>query len=814
MHFSFKSLDVPRVRRAVAFFLVLALYVHLALEVLDCCFPVYSATRISNLTPAMPSSQHASGYGGNHGGYGLGSRRCQDEAKWWGSKDAQGLVRNTARAAKEKDMDEWTQRYGSQSRDPWENDGYRRSGSGGWGSGGTAASADRWGDAWKDNGYGRASTYKDNFRRGPYPRSEDDSESVTSKRSSRSTIKVPRGSGSNKRGGASSEASWCFTGSAEDGHGDGKDCRSRVAGGAGDGSDSDDQWAPSPEASEGRPNANDYWNVKWTQGARRSRFMEEATEGTFLGRWYESIRDALGQDFDPNAGYIPTYWGGAGAAGAIETCRREANEAELAPPQLDYVCSCCGRAKEHKSDLAQMMISTTEAQQLCRDSPMLVPFGWPGHPNLLRDAIETRPELAPCGWPRKIIREIVWSPFEPEAFSVKRAIRGEELPNIGHSKLGSWRLSYVSDMGTDNCLIGVCQECFEMKMPPPEPFTSNTWNKFSQRTRYSEKDLKNSIFTMLLQQARKENPGKKFNRKQNKDIRTIAKEIANACRGEDLVALAHASDWSPRVADNMFLLYTCPVCRKACVNQGGWWITYTESGRRCFRCPFCAEPFAYGDGYALRLLALSFFGTPSSAFTCYLGSIPTALDNDLRYVKMALLYNKLGDRSLTHLAMVIEEMNFEAISWFEKMGLGKVGVSCDVHRKIADEGREGIETVLMTDHRLMCDVAGKELLYVETNEVTTRVLGPKDLAFLLLLLWGHLDVERLDLDGITFVDPREAGCEPDQWGPAARKSRDRHVEEYKSMKRENAGTFKGIGQRIGGLMSRLAGNAPAEEVTV
>ena len=50
------------------------------------------------------------------------------------------------------------------------------------------------------------------------------------------------------------------------------------------------------------------------------------------------------------------------------------------------------------------------------------------------------------------------------------------------------------------------------------------------------------------------------------------------------MALAQASDWSPRVADNMFLLYTCPKCRKACVNQGGWWITYTGSGRRSFRC--------------------------------------------------------------------------------------------------------------------------------------------------------------------------------------------------------------------------------------
>jgi len=270
------------------------------------------------------------------------------------------------------------------------------------------------------------------------------------------------------------------------------------------------------------------------------------------------------------------------------------------------------------------------------------------------------------------------------------------------------------------------------------------------------------------------------------------------------VALAQASDWSPRVADNMFMLYTCHGCRKACVNQGGWWITYTAGGKRGFRCPFCGILYHYGIGAALRVMALNFFDTPSSAFVCYLGAIEQKLDNDLRYMKMALLYNKLGDRNLSHLALVIEEMNIEADEWFKKMGLGKVGVSCNVYEKIADEYRADIETVLMTDPRLMCDLAGKELLYVETGD-DTPVLRPEDLKLLLMLLWGHLDVERLELDGVEFLDPREAGCSSDNWGPAAKRSQKEYVEEYRKAKAENAGAFGSVKRRFVGLVARMSG---------
>ena len=202
------------------------------------------------------------------------------------------------------------------------------------------------------------------------------------------------------------------------------------------------------------------------------------------------------------------------------------------------------------------------------------------------------------------------------------------------------------------------------------------WNTFAQRTRYSEKCLRKSAFRELIKLAKEASPDGKVSKFHRIELRKIAKDIATRCQGEDLVALAHAADWAPRVADNIFLLYTCPRCRKACVNQGGWWITYTLGGKRSFRCPFCGDPFSYGEGYGLRLLALSFFGTPSSAFTCYLGPIPTQLDNDLRYIKMAMLYNKLGDRTLAHLALAIEEMNLDAIEWFRKMGLGKVDLRC------------------------------------------------------------------------------------------------------------------------------------------
>ena len=182
-----------------------------------------------------------------------------------------------------------------------------------------------------------------------------------------------------------------------------------------------------------------------------------------------------------------------------------------------------------------------------------------------------------------------------------------------------------------------------------------------------------------------------------------------------------------------------------------------------------------------------------------------------RWIKMAMLYNKLGDRTLAHLAFAIEEMNLEAIAWFQRMGLGKVGVSCNVHQKIMDEGRGDFENVLMTDHRLMCDVAGKELLYVETSAEGTHVLGPEDLMLLLMLLWGHLCVESLELDGVEFQNPKDMGASSEHWGKAANRSCNHYTGEYTAAKEKKAGVFGSFKDRLNGLVARVSGTA-AEEV--
>ena len=155
--------------------------------------------------------------------------------------------------------------------------------------------------------------------------------------------------------------------------------------------------------------------------------------------------------------------------------------------------------------------------------------------------------------------------------------------------------------------------------------------------------------------------------------------------------------------------------------------------------------------------------------------------------------------------MVIDEMNVDAVQWFQKMKLGQIGVSCNVHDKLREEYRDGVESVLMTDHRLMCDIAGKELLYVQTDADTTQVLRPQDLKFLLMLLWGHLVIERLDLDGVEFLDPREAGAAPDLWGPAGKRSQKEYVEEYQQAKADRAGILGSVKSRYDGLVARLTG---------
>ena len=148
------------------------------------------------------------------------------------------------------------------------------------------------------------------------------------------------------------------------------------------------------------------------------------------------------------------------------------------------------------------------------------------------------------------------------------------------------------------------------------------------------------------------------------------------------------------------------------------------------------------------------------------------------------------------------------------MGLGKVGVSCNVHKVIKDEGRDEFEKVLQADRRLMCDIAGKELIYVETSAEETHVLGPADLQLLLMLLWGHLCVETLELDNIEYRDPRSCGCPSDSWGPAAKRSCRDYTEKYSAEKAQKSGIFSNFKDRLLGIVSNVKGGTNEESGAV
>ena len=107
----------------------------------------------------------------------------------------------------------------------------------------------------------------------------------------------------------------------------------------------------------------------------------------------------------------------------------------------------------------------------------------------------------------------------------------------------------------------------------------------------------------------------------------------------------------------------------------------------------------------------------------------------------------------------------------------------------------------------MCDLPGKELIYVETSAETTYTMSPQDLTLLLMMLWGHLTVENLDLDGIEFVDPKDMGCSSEYWGKAARKSMNRQVAEYVAKKEEKPGLYAGFKDRILGIFSGIGNDA-------
>ena len=290
-------------------------------------------------------------------------------SKWW-PKRGPGRGKHAYRPAQDDASNQW-QDHDTQ----WQEREQRYGGESGEGS-------ERWTKAWADDeNYGRATYHRGSRSQGPYASSGWDWDmcSNASKKSGRSLVKASRGTRSSK--GSPPEASTAGSGSGSGGYGDGSERRNGAASHAGDEpwngpdsggpdagpsdaempqllepwehSDEEGSGPPRPEESKeadgegsGPPRSEEskrqahenVWSVPWD---RKSKYPPayQAADETFLSHWDDQIREVTGE-FNPEDPRILEFSGGAGAAGALQTCLTEAGQVPAA--KLDYECACCG----------------------------------------------------------------------------------------------------------------------------------------------------------------------------------------------------------------------------------------------------------------------------------------------------------------------------------------------------------------------------------------------------------------------------------------------------------------------------------------
>ena len=123
--------------------------------------------------------------------------------------------------------------------------------------------------------------------------------------------------------------------------------------------------------------------------------------------------------------------------------------------------------------------------------------------------------------------------------------------------------------------------------------------------------------------------------------------------------IASAADWNPDLSLGAYQMYACKLCKKAPIQQSGWYMILSPGDRRSFACAFCGQKWTWGESGQDRVFAL--LGTDHGDVHLWrFGDLSTATDMKLGAVRAMVLAAKLNEVTRETILERIQKLNDRA----------------------------------------------------------------------------------------------------------------------------------------------------------
>ena len=144
--------------------------------------------------------------------------------------------------------------------------------------------------------------------------------------------------------------------------------------------------------------------------------------------------------------------------------------------------------------------------------------------------------------------------------------------------------------------------------------------------------------------------------------------------------IASAADWNPDLSCGAYQMYACKLCKKAPIQQSGWYMIISPSDKRSFACAFCGQKWTWADSGKDRVFAL--LGMDRGDVHLWrFGNLSTATDTMLGAVRAMVLAAKLNEVTRETILERIQNLNDRAVLQFARHGFEKSAKSVKLDDK-------------------------------------------------------------------------------------------------------------------------------------
>ncbi len=146
--------------------------------------------------------------------------------------------------------------------------------------------------------------------------------------------------------------------------------------------------------------------------------------------------------------------------------------------------------------------------------------------------------------------------------------------------------------------------------------------------------------------------------------------------------IASAADWNPDLSCGAYQMYACKLCKKAPIQQSGWYMIISPGDRRSLACAFCGQKWTWAESGGDRVFALLGHNI-GDVHLWRFGNLSTATDLMLGAVRAIVLAAKLNEVTRETILQRIQHLNDRAVLEFARHGFEKSAKSVKLDDKLS-----------------------------------------------------------------------------------------------------------------------------------